>query len=141
MSDKPLNAKPALAAVQVMRSPLGRARGTGASKTGLAHWQAERVTAIALVPLTIWFIYAMLHLLGAPQASVHRFVASPVNTVLLLALVVMTFQHMQLGLQVVMEDYIDSRSWLTASLLLNKAVAVILGLLCTISILRMAFTV
>ncbi len=71
----------------------------------------ERVTGIALVPLTVWFIYAVLHLLGAPQAAVHRFVASPVNTVLLLATVVMTFHHMQLGLQVVMEDYIDSRKW------------------------------
>ncbi len=90
-----------------MRSQLGRARGLGAAKSGLHHWWVERVTAIALVPLTIWFIYAVLHLLGAPQAAVHHFVAHPVNTVLLLALVAMTFHHMQLGLQVVMEDYIE----------------------------------
>ncbi len=87
------------------------------------------MTAIALVPLTIWFVYAVLHLLGAPQAAVHRFVANPVNTVLLLALVAMTFHHMQLGLQVVMEDYISSQTWQTAAILLNKAVALMLGLL------------
>jgi succinate dehydrogenase / fumarate reductase membrane anchor subunit len=126
--------------IQVMRSQLSRARGMGAAKSGIHHWWAERVTAIALVPLTIWFVYAVLHLLGAPQASVHRFVASPVNTVLLLAMVAMTFHHMQLGLQVVMEDYIDSQKWQAIAILLNKAVALLLGLLCAVSILRMAFT-
>ena len=122
-----------------MRSKLSRARGMGAAKSGIHHWRIERVTAIALVPLTIWFVYAVLHLLGAPQAAVHQFVANPVNTVLLLATVVMTFHHMQLGLQVVMEDYIDSRAWQPVALLLNKAVALVLVLLCVVSILRIAF--
>ena len=113
--------------VEVMRSHLSRARGLGAAKSGIHHWWAERVTAIALVPLTIWFVYAVLHLLGAPQAAVHAFVASPINTVLL-------------GLQVVMEDYITSQFWQPVAILLNKAVALLLGLLCIVSILRMAFT-
>jgi succinate dehydrogenase / fumarate reductase membrane anchor subunit len=126
--------------VEVMRSYLSRARGMGAAGSGIHHWRVERLTAIALVPLTIWFIYAVLHLLGAPQFAVHRFVANPVNTVLLLAMVTMTFHHMQLGLQVVMEDYIDSQKWQAVAILLNKAVALILGLLCAVSILRMAFT-
>ncbi len=139
MSDARLS-KPAAPKVEVMRSHLGRARGVGAAKSGIHHWWAERVTAIALVPLTVWFIYAVLHLLGAPQLAVHRFVASPVNTVLLLAMVTMTFHHMQLGLQVVMEDYISSQTWQPVAILLNKAVALLLGLLCAVSILRMAFT-
>ena len=126
--------------VDVMRSYLSRARGAGAAKSGIHHWWAERASAIALVPLTIWFIYAVLHLLGATQGAVHRFVASPVNTVLLLALVAMTFHHMQLGLQVVMEDYISNNKLKAVSILLNKAVAAVLGLLCAVSILRMAFT-
>ncbi len=131
---------PAAPQVEVMRSYLSRARGMGAAGSGIHHWWAERVTAIALIPLTIWFVYAVLHLLGAPQPYVHRFVARPVNTVMLLALVTMTFHHMQLGLQVVMEDYIDSQKWQAIAILLNKAVAVILGLLCAVSVLRMAFT-
>ena len=126
--------------VDVMRSLLGRARGIGPAKSGVHHWWVERVTAIALIPLTIWFIYAVLRLLGASQQAVHSFVASPVNTVLLLALVAMTFHHMQLGLQVVIEDYIHDKKWQMSSVLLNKAVAVVLGLLCAVSILRMAFT-
>ena len=141
MSDaRTTTAKPADPKVEVMRSQLGRARGRGAAKSGIHHWWVERVTALALVPLTVWFIYAVLHLLGAPQPAVHRFVANPVNTVLLLALVAMTFHHMQLGLQVVMEDYIDSQKWQSGAILLNKAVALVLGLLCAVSILRMAFT-
>ncbi len=139
MSDAKLT-KPMAPKVEVMRSHLSRARGLGAAKSGIHHWWAERVTAIALVPLTVWFVYAVLHLLGAPQASVHRFVASPINTVLLLAMVAMTFHHMQLGLQVVMEDYISSQKWQPVAILLNKAVALLLGLLCAVSILRMAFT-
>ena len=125
--------------VKVMRSLLSRARGTGAAKSGTHHWWVERVTAIALVPLTLWFIYAMIHLAGAPQAGVRRFVGHPLNTALLLALVAMTFHHMQLGLQVVMEDYIEGQKWQSAAILLNKAVALMLGLLCAVSILRMAF--
>ena len=126
--------------VQVMRSQLGRARGMGAAKSGIHHWWVERVTAIALVPLTIWFVYAVIHLLGAPQAGVHRFMANPLNTTLMLAMVAMTFHHMQLGLQVVMEDYIDSQKWQAIAILLNKALALFLGLLCAVSILRMAFS-
>ena len=139
MSDAKLG-KPAAPKVEVMRSQLGRARGVGAAKSGIHHWWVERVTGIALVPLTVWFVYAVLHLLGAPQAAVHRFVASPVNTVMLLATVAMTFHHMQLGLQVVMDDYISSQAWQSIAILLNKAVALMLGLLCAVSILRMAFT-
>jgi succinate dehydrogenase / fumarate reductase membrane anchor subunit len=126
--------------VQIMRSQLSRARGMGAAKSGVHHWWAERVTALALVPLTIWFIYAVLHLLGASQVQVHRFVANPVNTVLLLAMVTMTFHHMQLGLQVVMEDYIANKKVQPIAILVNKAVALLLGLLCAVSILRMALT-
>lgn len=126
--------------VQVMRSQLGRARGMGAAKSGTHHWWAERVTAIALVPLTLWFIYAAIHLAGRTQVQVQHWVAHPVNTVLLLALTAMTFHHMQLGLQVVMEDYIGSKQWQSAAILLNKAVALLLALLCAVSILRMAFT-
>ena len=126
--------------IEVMRSQLGRARGMGAAKSGVQHWRTERITAIALVPLTLWFIYAVIHLAGRPQQAVVHFVAHPVNTVLLLALVVMTFHHMQLGLQVVIEDYVEGKATHTAALLLNKAVALVLGLLCAVSILRMAFT-
>ena len=138
MLDRPSGA-PAVS-VEVMRSQLGRARGAGSAKSGTHHWWLERVTAVALIPLTLWFVFATIHLAGQPQGTVRQWVANPINTVLLLALVAMTFHHMQLGLQVVMEDYIDNRAVRSISILCNKALALLLSLLCAVSILRMAFT-
>jgi succinate dehydrogenase / fumarate reductase membrane anchor subunit len=126
--------------IEVMKTPLARARGRGASHSGLPHWVIERITAIALIPLTLWFIYATLHLVRADYPTVAHWVAHPVNTVLLLALIAMTFHHMQLGLQVIMEDYIEDTRVRTVSLLANRGAALVLGLLCAVSVLRLAFT-
>ena len=120
-----------------MRSQLGRVRGLGASKSGVEHWWVERLTAIALIPLTIWFVVSLLALIGADQPAVVAWAGRPVNTVLLLALVIMTFHHMQLGLQVVIDDYVKAGH--LAVTLLNKGVAVILGLFAIVAILKMAF--
>ena len=116
---------------------IGRVRGLGASKSGVEHWWVERLTAIALVPLTIWFVVSVLTLLGAEQPVVVHWAARPVNTVLLLALVIMTFHHMQLGLQVVIDDYV--RAGHLPVTLLNKGAAMMLGLFSIVAILKMAF--
>ena len=127
------------AQIQIMRSQLGRVRGLGSAKSGVEHWWVERLTAIALTPLTVWFVVAVLLHLGQPQLAVVHWVARPVNTVLLLALVIMTFHHMQLGLQVVIDDYVhDTSSHLVASLL-NKGTSLLLGLFAVVAILKMAF--
>jgi succinate dehydrogenase / fumarate reductase membrane anchor subunit len=127
--------------VQIMRSQLGRVRGLGAAKSGVEHWWVERLTAIALVPLTIWFVVSVLMLLGVSQAVVVHWAARPVNTVLLLALVMLTFHHMQLGLQVVIDDYVhDKRSHLAISLV-NKGAALLLALFAIVAVLKMAFVV
>ena len=126
--------------IEVMRSQLGRVRGTGSARSGVHHWYAERVTAIALIPLTLWFIYAVLHLVGAPQPTVASWVARPWNTVLLLALIAATFHHMQLGLQVVYEDYIDAKWFMNVLILATKAVSYLLGLAAAVAVLRLAFT-
>jgi succinate dehydrogenase / fumarate reductase membrane anchor subunit len=124
--------------VKIMRSQLGRARGLGAAKSGLDHWWVERITSVALVPLTIWFILSVLHLLGAGQPEVAAWAAHPLNAVLLLALVVMTFHHMQLGLQVVYEDYIHDHRRLLAVTLATKGAALLLGLTAILAVLKLA---
>ena len=124
--------------IDVMRSQLGRARGTGAAHAGLHHWWAERVTAVALIPLTLWFIWAVVAHVGAPYQAVRGWAGRPVNAALLLALVIMTFHHMQLGLQVVLEDYVDSQKLKTALVLLVKGASLFLGLLASLAVLRMA---
>ena len=122
-----------------MRSQLGRARGTGSAHSGVHHWYAERLTAIALVPLTLWFVFSVLRLAGAPQEAVAAWAGHPINTVLLLALIVMTFHHMQLGIQVVLEDYVDAKWLMNVLILATKAVAALLGLMaCVLAVLKLS---
>ena len=95
--------------VDIMRSPLGRARGLGSAQAGAAHWWAQRLTALALVPLTLWFICAMVRMIGATRDDIVFWMAGPLPIVLMIALVIATFHHLQLGLQVVIEDYVHER--------------------------------
>jgi succinate dehydrogenase / fumarate reductase membrane anchor subunit len=124
--------------IKVRRSQLGRARGLGAAHEGVSHWWQERVSALALVPLTLWFVFGVLSLLGADQPAVAVWIGHPVNAVLLLALIAMTFHHAALGLQVVYEDYIDSAGPRTAAILATKAAALLLGLLAALAVLKLA---
>jgi len=126
--------------ISVMQSRLGQVRGMGAAHAGYHHWHVERVTAIALVPLTLWFIVSVLRMLGADQQAVAAWAGRPLNAALLLALIGMTFQHMQLGLQVVYEDYIHTAKLRNAVVLATKAAALILGLMAAVAVLKLAFS-
>ncbi|MGI4942930.1 MAG: succinate dehydrogenase, hydrophobic membrane anchor protein [Janthinobacterium lividum] len=125
--------------IRVMRSQLGRVRGLGSAHAGVHHWQAERVTAIALVPLTVWFVVSVLVLLGADQPTVVHWAGRPWNTVLLLVLIGMTFHHMHLGLQVVYEDYMHEKWSQNAAILATRGVSLLLALFAAIAVLKMAF--
>jgi succinate dehydrogenase / fumarate reductase, membrane anchor subunit len=126
--------------VGIMRSQLGRARGLGAPGSGTAHWWAARVTSIALVPLTLWFVLAVFHLEGVSRDQVAHWAAHSVNATVLLALVVATFHHMQLGLQEVIDDYVHAEPAHIALILLNKAAAVLLGVAAAVAVLKLALT-
>jgi succinate dehydrogenase / fumarate reductase, membrane anchor subunit len=123
--------------VDIMRSPLGRARGLGSARAGAGHWWAERLTSLALVPLTLWFLCAMVRLLGATRDDVVSWMAGPLPIVLMIALVIATFYHLQLGLQVVIEDYVTTDALRVGSILLMKGVSVLLALACIVSVLRL----
>jgi succinate dehydrogenase / fumarate reductase membrane anchor subunit len=123
--------------VDIMRSPLGRARGLGSAKAGAVHWWAQRVTSIALVPLTLWFLCAMIRMIGATRDDVVSWIAGPLPIVLMIALVIATFHHLQLGLQVVIEDYVDNDALRVGSILLVKGLSLLLALACTVSVLRL----
>lgn len=122
----------------IMRSGLGRARGLGSAKSGTAHWFAERVTSIALVPLTLWFILVMFRLLAEPRAAVQAWASNPVNATLMLALVAITFHHMSLGLQVVIEDYVHSEKTRLASILAMKGLTALLAIASAVAVLKLA---
>jgi succinate dehydrogenase / fumarate reductase, membrane anchor subunit len=91
-----------------MRSPLGRAIGLGSAKEGVEHWWLQRLTAVALVPLTLWFVIAIIRFAGADIDTVRDWVGSPLPAILLVLLLIAIFWHASLGLQVVIEDYVHA---------------------------------
>jgi succinate dehydrogenase / fumarate reductase membrane anchor subunit len=95
-------------AVTQMRSPLGRAIGLGSAKEGVEHWWLQRITAVALVPLSLWFVIAIIRLVGADSDGVRDWVGNPLPAIMLVLLLIATFYHAALGLQVVIEDYIHA---------------------------------
>jgi len=120
-----------------LRSDLARVRGLGSAKAGVGHWWAQRVTALALIPLAVWFVAQVIHLAGAPHAAVVDWVASPVPAILLVLLIVAMFHHAQLGLQVVIEDYVHGEGAKLAWLLLVKAAAIVLAVAVVFAVFRM----
>src|SRR5208282_116153 len=112
--------------IDMRRSPLGRARGLGSARSGSKHWWAQRLTSMALVPLTLWFIWSIIHLTGASQADVADWLSSPVRLALMLALIAATFHHLQLGLQVVIEDYVPQEGVKLAAVLAVKGGCILL---------------
>jgi succinate dehydrogenase / fumarate reductase membrane anchor subunit len=123
---------------RTLRSPLGRVRGLGSAKAGVHHWWAQRVTAVALVPLTLWFVASLLVRAGASHGEVALWAARPHNAVLLLALIGATFWHGALGLQVVIEDYIHGEGARLATMLAMKAAMLLLGLAAAFAVLKVA---
>jgi succinate dehydrogenase / fumarate reductase membrane anchor subunit len=123
--------------VDIMRSPLGRARGLGAAKAGAAHWWAQRLTSIALLPLTLWFLCAAVGMIGATRDDVVFWMAGPLQIVLMITLVIATFHHLQLGLQVVIEDYVENHWLRIGSIMLVKGLSLLLALACIVSVLRL----
>ncbi|HEX7072623.1 MAG TPA: succinate dehydrogenase, hydrophobic membrane anchor protein [Hyphomicrobiaceae bacterium] len=92
-----------------MRSPLARAIGLGSAKSGVEHWWAERLSAIALIPLTLWFIASIIAHTGSDYAAFTEWVRRPYVPILMIALLITLFYHAALGLQVIIEDY--QHSW------------------------------
>ena len=122
-----------------LRSTLGRVRGLGSAKEGVTHWWAQRTTALALVPLSLWFAASVIGLAGADYTAVVVWFKSPFNATLMILLIVATFYHAVLGLQVVLEDYVHHEGRKLASILIVKGLAGALGLLAVVAILKLAF--
>lgn len=121
-----------------LRTPLKRVHGLGAGRNGTGHFWVQRLTALALVPLVIWIVVLVLGLVGQDAFVVRARLAEPLTGTLLVAFILATFWHAQLGLQVVIEDYIHTR-WLEVTLqVLVKFLAVLGALLATLSVIRIA---
>jgi succinate dehydrogenase / fumarate reductase, membrane anchor subunit len=91
-----------------MRSPLARAIGLGSAREGVGEWWAERVSAVALIPLTLWFAASIIAHTGSDYATFIAWMRTPLAATLMILLLIALFHHTALGLQVVFEDYVHS---------------------------------
>lgn len=121
------------------KTPLGRARGLGSAKTGAEHWWSQRWTAVALVPLVVWFVVTLIGHLGDSYVLTRAWIGQPFTASLLILLVVVVAWHAVLGLQVVIEDYVHSEASKIASLLAVKGAAALMAVVTIVSVLRIAF--
>ena len=120
------------------RTALSVVRGTGAAKDGPRHWWAQRLTAVALIPLGIGFVAVMIALVGGEYDAARAALAHPVAAALWILFTVALFHHAQLGLQVVVEDYVHTRGLKIAGIVAVKFAALALGATCVVSILRVS---
>ncbi len=122
------------------RTPLKRARGLGSGKSGTHHFWTQRVTAMVLAPLAIWFVWTLVTLVGADLDTARAIIARPWNTIIFAVFLVSMFWHAKLGLQIVIEDYVHTRSLEIAAHLLNNFLCGLGAVASLYAIARIAFS-
>ena len=124
-----------------IRTPRARVRGLGSAKSGTTHFWHERLTAVALLPLTIAFVVIVVSLLGRSHATTMQTLGSPLVAITMLLFVLTGVYHMKLGMQVIIEDYVHDEGWKFTLLIANIFFAFATGLACVFAILKVSFGV
>jgi len=122
-----------------LRSPIGRVLGLGSAKEGVQHWWVQRLTSVALVPLSIWFAVSLLTLPSLDYATVHAWMSQGSSALLLIVFVVVAAWHSKLGVQVVVEDYVHGAGARTLTLVSLTFVHVLIAAAGVFSVLKVAF--
>jgi succinate dehydrogenase / fumarate reductase membrane anchor subunit len=122
------------------RTDRARVTGLGTAGEGTGHWWSQRITSIALVPLTLLFIFPFVGALGGSYEDVRAAYENPFNAIVAVLFIGATFLHLQQGLQVVIEDYVHSSGPRTGLLLANTLLSWVLGLTGVFAVLKIAFT-
>jgi succinate dehydrogenase / fumarate reductase membrane anchor subunit len=117
---------------------LARARGLGASHTGTEHWWTQRLTTLALVPLSLWFVFSIVRLAGASYVDVKAWLSSPLSATLAILLVAVMFHHTAAGVEVIFEDYIHCKSAKIAAIIAVKFACALGAVVCILSVLKLA---
>ncbi len=122
-----------------LRSPLGRVLGMGSAKDGTGHWWAQRVSSVALIPLTVWFLYSLIALPDLDYATVKAWLALPISSFLAVLSVTVLTHHSYLGTTVVVEDYVHGHGLKVVTLMGLRFLYVLFGGASIFAILRVAF--
>ena len=119
-----------------LRTPLGRVLGLGSAREGAHHWWAQRLTAVALIPLTIWLVYSVVCMTTLDYIAAIGWLQSPITSSLLVLFVIALFYHAQLGMQVVIEDYVECEVIKITSIVVLKFIIWFTGLASIMAILK-----
>lgn len=119
-----------------LRSPLAKVHGLGSAREGLHHWWLQRLTALALVPLTVWLVYSLVSMTTLDYLAVVGWLQSPVISTLLILFLISLFYHAQLGMQVVIEDYVHCEVIKIASIIVLKFTMLFAGLASVMAVLK-----
>jgi succinate dehydrogenase / fumarate reductase membrane anchor subunit len=122
-----------------LRTPLGRVLGAGSAKDGTGHWWSQRVTAVAMIPLTLWFLVDLLKMPALDYGTVKTWLAAPSSSLLLLLTVAVSAYHSYLGTTVIVEDYVHTAGRKVAVLMLLRFVYVLVAGAGVFAILHVAF--
>ena len=119
-----------------LQTPLAKVRGLGSAKQGIQHWWQQRLTAILLIPLSLWLTAALISMTTMDYVAITEWLKAPINATLLILFVTALFHHAQLGMQVVIEDYVESEWQKITGLVLVKFLALFAGLVSVLAILK-----
>jgi succinate dehydrogenase / fumarate reductase membrane anchor subunit len=122
-----------------MRTPLARVKGLGAAGHGVEHWWIHRMTAVSNVPLIVAFVIIVAGLAGRSHAEAVAIVSNPLIAILLVLCFLSVTNHMRLGLQIVIEDYVHDRGYKIAALMANNFFAAVIAVVCLFSVLKISF--
>jgi succinate dehydrogenase / fumarate reductase membrane anchor subunit len=120
------------------QTPLHKVQGLGAAHSGTGHFWHERVTAVALIPLSLWFLYVMLGLSGTSEVTALQFLAHPWNAILMGAFVGFSLWHAYLGLRVVIDDYVHTAGMKIFLMLVTRFSIIAVGAISIFAIVRIA---
>ncbi len=121
------------------RTPLSKVKGLGSAKEGTSHFWAQRLTAIALVPLVLWLAFSIARLPDMDYLSIREWLSQPFNAIVMILFLIAGFYHARLGLQVVIEDYVGAHGPRTAAIIAVTFLAAALGVTGVFSVMRIAF--